>query len=163
MHAQSLSCVWPFATPQTTAHQAPLSMEFPRQEYWSGWGEWGERKQQEVLWSRRHLVLVADIFRNVISYLSSSLWLWVLSHSLFCPAKQSSCFKTCFWIVLNNSKVVFSSILQFHRHGWCLDDISPDIMVLMIFSLHCLMDVGPSRLDHLEISTPVTGLAPACL
>ena len=26
----------PFTTPQTIAHQAPLSMGFPRQEYWSG-------------------------------------------------------------------------------------------------------------------------------
>ena len=26
-----------FATPWTVVHQAPLSMEFPRQEYWSGW------------------------------------------------------------------------------------------------------------------------------
>ena len=25
-----------FVTPQTVAHQAPLSMGFPRQEYWSG-------------------------------------------------------------------------------------------------------------------------------
>ena len=25
-----------FVTPCTTAHQAPLSMGFPRQEYWSG-------------------------------------------------------------------------------------------------------------------------------
>ena len=25
-----------FATPWTVAHQAPLCMEFPRQEYWSG-------------------------------------------------------------------------------------------------------------------------------
>ena len=33
---QSLSCVWPFATSWTVAHQAPLSMEFSRQEYWSG-------------------------------------------------------------------------------------------------------------------------------
>ena len=30
----SLSCV--FATPWTAAHQAPLSMGFSRQEYWSG-------------------------------------------------------------------------------------------------------------------------------
>ena len=34
--AQLLSCVWPFATPRTVAHQAPLSKEFSRQEYWSG-------------------------------------------------------------------------------------------------------------------------------
>ena len=31
----SLSCVWLFVTPQTVVHQAPLSMEFFSQEYWS--------------------------------------------------------------------------------------------------------------------------------
>ena len=30
------SCVWPFVTPWTVACQAPLSMRFSRQEYWSG-------------------------------------------------------------------------------------------------------------------------------
>ena len=33
---QSLSRVQLFATPWTVACQAPLSMEFSRQEYWSG-------------------------------------------------------------------------------------------------------------------------------
>ena len=33
---QSLSCAWLFATPQTVAHQAPLSMGLSRQEYCSG-------------------------------------------------------------------------------------------------------------------------------
>ena len=33
---QSLRCAWFFASPQTVAHQAPLSMGIPRQEYWSG-------------------------------------------------------------------------------------------------------------------------------
>ena len=31
-----LSHAQPFVTPRTVAHQAPLSMEFSRQEYWSG-------------------------------------------------------------------------------------------------------------------------------
>ena len=31
---QSLSSIWPFATPWTVAHQASLSMGFSRQEYW---------------------------------------------------------------------------------------------------------------------------------
>ena len=31
-----LSCVQLFATPWTVAYQAPLSMRFSRQEYWSG-------------------------------------------------------------------------------------------------------------------------------
>ena len=33
---KSLSCVWLFATPWTVAYQAPPSMGFSRQEYWSG-------------------------------------------------------------------------------------------------------------------------------
>ena len=33
---QSLSSVRGFVNPWTVAHQAPLSMGFPRQEYWSG-------------------------------------------------------------------------------------------------------------------------------
>ena len=34
--AQSLSHVWLFATPWIVAFQAPLSMKFSRQKYWSG-------------------------------------------------------------------------------------------------------------------------------
>ena len=33
---QLLSCVLHFCNPWTVAHQAPLSMGFPRQEHWSG-------------------------------------------------------------------------------------------------------------------------------
>ena len=36
MYTQLLSRVWLFATPWTVACQAPLSMEFSRQEYWRG-------------------------------------------------------------------------------------------------------------------------------
>ena len=38
-----LSCVWLLATPGTAAYQAPLSMGFSRQEYWSGF------EKEEVL------------------------------------------------------------------------------------------------------------------
>ena len=31
-----LSCIWHFVTPWTVACQTPLSMGFPRQEYWKG-------------------------------------------------------------------------------------------------------------------------------
>ena len=34
--AQSFSHVWLFSAPWNVACQAPLSMEFSRQEYWSG-------------------------------------------------------------------------------------------------------------------------------
>ena len=36
MKVKLLSCVQLFATPWTVAHQAPLSMGFSRQGYWSG-------------------------------------------------------------------------------------------------------------------------------
>ena len=36
VHAQSLSRVQLLATPWTVAHQAPLSVGFSREEYWSG-------------------------------------------------------------------------------------------------------------------------------
>ena len=36
LHACVLSCVQLFAAPWTVARQAPLSLGFPRQEYWSG-------------------------------------------------------------------------------------------------------------------------------
>ena len=36
MHMCMLSHVWLYVTPWTVAHQSPLSMEFSRQEFWSG-------------------------------------------------------------------------------------------------------------------------------
>ena len=36
VRVKSLSCVWLLATPWTAAYQAPPSMGFSRQEYWSG-------------------------------------------------------------------------------------------------------------------------------
>ena len=36
MKVKSLSRIWLLATPWTAAYQAPPSMEFSRQEYWSG-------------------------------------------------------------------------------------------------------------------------------
>ena len=36
MHAQLLQSYSTLCNPWTVAHQAPLSMGFPRQEYWNG-------------------------------------------------------------------------------------------------------------------------------
>ena len=37
MHPQLFYCVQLFTNPWAVAYQAPLCMEFSRQEYWSGW------------------------------------------------------------------------------------------------------------------------------
>ena len=36
LKCELLSCIWLSATAWTAAHQAPLSIRFPRHEYWSG-------------------------------------------------------------------------------------------------------------------------------
>ena len=59
---QSLSHAWLFATPWTVAHQAPLSIGFSRQKYWSGLPEYmvgapkwycydADRKISQRIWS----------------------------------------------------------------------------------------------------------------
>ena len=65
---ESLSCVWLLATPWTAAYQAPPSMGFSRQEYWSGvplpsplvyrQGNWG--RKVKVGGCSRVLFLVSD-------------------------------------------------------------------------------------------------------
>ena len=61
MHVQSLSRVWLFGTLWTVGCQAPVSMGFPRQEYWSGC----------------HFLLQGI-------FLTQGLNLWLLPHLLHC-------------------------------------------------------------------------------
>ena len=57
---KSLSCVWLLATPWTAAYQAPLSMWFSRQEYWSGVPLPSPKKVVVIKWSHkgRSLILI---------------------------------------------------------------------------------------------------------
>ena len=50
---KSLSRVWLLATPWTVAHQAPPSMGFSKQEYWSGF----YLKTKGTFWSTQQLLL----------------------------------------------------------------------------------------------------------
>ena len=61
---KSLSCVQLLATPWTTAYQAPPSMGFSRQEYWSG----------VPLPSPHHLPRFAQ--KKKAHIFSSKYWLW---------------------------------------------------------------------------------------
>ena len=62
---KSLSCVWLFTTPWTAAYQAPPSMGFSRQEYWSGMplpSPGVERSLKEIMAMRTKVVLFLLVY-----------------------------------------------------------------------------------------------------
>ena len=72
---KSLSRVWLFATPWTAAHQAPLSMGFSRQEYWSG-----VPSPSKHLFSTRFTLLSQTLIER---YKFLFPWDWVLAGVIF--------------------------------------------------------------------------------
>jgi len=77
MKVKSLSCVRLLATPWTAAYEAPPSMGFARQEYWTGVPLPTSKRSQSY------------------SFSSSHVWMWELDH------KESSVLKKwCFWTVV---------------------------------------------------------------
>ena len=90
MCAQSLSRVWLFVTPWTGAYQAPLSMEFSRQEYWSGLpfpspreSSWPRDQIQVSCIAGRHFTIWATWEACTHTYIQIYLLLKIL------PRKQS--------------------------------------------------------------------------
>ena len=66
-----------FATPWTVAHQAPLSMGFSRQEYWSGlpFPSPGDRPNPEVKsMSLTSPALAAGFFTTSITWKENIIW-----------------------------------------------------------------------------------------
>ena len=101
MKVKSLSRVQLFATPWTAAYQAPPSMGFSRQEYWSGvplpfpvWSLFG---------------IFPDIF---ILLIASLIFLWSESIPLydFCSFKFKMCFMTWNMVSLGKYSVSLSRI-----------------------------------------------------
>ena len=67
------SCVWFFATPWTVACQAPLSMGFSRQEYWSGLPFCSPRDLSDTGTNPYHLHLLRWLADSVqVSHLGDS-------------------------------------------------------------------------------------------
>ena len=76
---KSFSFVQLLATPWTTAHQAPLSMGFSRQEYWSG----VPLPSPEVLIKRRHIhfsLMGLCIFLNLYTIFLMEIIMYELLH-----------------------------------------------------------------------------------
>ena len=98
---QSLCCVWLFATPWTAAYQAPPSMGFSRQEYWSGVplpspsGETTKGKGSES-----DLGFWWQVTRKNEKHSSGSiyiLWMGLFQDSNYCQAAKSKILKRISW------------------------------------------------------------------
>ena len=76
---KSLSRVRPSATPWTAAYQAPPSMGFSRQEYWSG------VPLRSPIWCLRHQFPLEGLVRKSLSGLRILIWAAVLLHTSFPP------------------------------------------------------------------------------
>ena len=95
---KSLSCVWLSATPWTAAHQAHPSMEFSRQEYWSGVPmpfrraqiqNWWHQMLARV-WNNRNSCLLTAGMQNGTATLEESLAISYNSkHALLHTIQQS--------------------------------------------------------------------------
>ena len=86
MKVKSLSHVRLFATPWTVAYQAPPSMGFSRQEYWSGWVTISFSRGSSLPrdWTRvsriggRHFNLWATMNQTIYYQYLCFLFLWTL-------------------------------------------------------------------------------------
>ena len=58
-----LSCVWLLATPWTAAYQAPLSMGFSRQEYWSGVYHLNHQGNPRMLYLALQYILIPNVLQ----------------------------------------------------------------------------------------------------
>ena len=93
--AQLLSCVQFFMTPWIVVHQAPLSMEFSRQEYWSGY-------------SLPHRILLTQ---------GSNLGLPHCRQSLYCLSNQgSTVYTNIYSSFLHNSPKLETTQMFFNRY-----------------------------------------------
>jgi len=84
-----LSHVWPLATPWTAAYQAPLSMGFTRQEYWSGL----PLPSPSII--IRVLLLVTSSWNTLISHFSSEdfcAYRYIVATRIFASSLSPSCF-----------------------------------------------------------------------
>ena len=71
---KSLSCVQLLTTPRTVAYQAPLSMGFPRQEYWSGLPLPSPRQHIK---KQRHYIAYKGPSSQSYGFSSSHVWMSV--------------------------------------------------------------------------------------
>ena len=80
-----------FATPWTIARQAPLSMGFPRQEYWSGHFLLQSMPESVLLLGVTQSTRLNQLSRNKLGFCSTCFWLPPQISLLCNPARRSLC------------------------------------------------------------------------
>ena len=80
-----------FATPWTIARQAPLSMGFPRQEYWSGHFLLQSMPESVFLLGVTQSTRLNQLSRNKLGLCSTRFWLPPQISLLCNPARRSLC------------------------------------------------------------------------
>ena len=110
---KSLSRVRLFATPWTAAYQAPLSMGFSRQGYWSGLPLPSPRQHIK---KQRHYFDTKDPSCQSFGFSCSHVWMWELDHKEGWVPKN-----WCFWTVVLEktleSPLDCKEIKPVHRKG----------------------------------------------
>ena len=78
LKVKSLSRVWLLAIPWTTAYQAPPSMRFSRQEYWSGVPLPSLDQPRQDIKKQRHYFAKQGPSSQGYGFSSSHVWMWEL-------------------------------------------------------------------------------------
>ena len=102
-----LSCIQLFATLWTAAHQAPLSMEFSRQEYWRGlplqyWRSFSRGSSRP-----RDQTCISYIGRRILYHFTTSIHKWtsIMDYiSLASRSAERGHFKILYWTKLRIQK-----------------------------------------------------------
>ena len=115
---KSLSHVWLFATPWTVAHQAPPSMGFSRQEYWSGLpfssiGDLPNPESKHISWTGKQILYhwAYNLGKNYLKIIFSNIhaksggkhtWVsWWIADLVFLKNRSNYiiCFKISFKLI----------------------------------------------------------------
>ena len=92
---KSLSRIWLLATPWTAAYQAPQSMGFSRQEYWSGLPLPSPDQPRQHIQKQKHYFANKGLSSQNYGFSSSHVWMWELD------CEESWALKNwCFWTVV---------------------------------------------------------------
>ena len=91
---KSLSRVWLFVTPWAVAYQAPLSMGFPRQEYWSGLPLPSPRQHIK---KQRHYIAYKGPSSQSYVFSSSRVWMWELDYKKKAEPWRTDAFELWCW------------------------------------------------------------------